>query len=131
MPAENRKCCFELLACMLVVKSSAFTRATMDSKQYGDFLVCITSQKIKGFFFKAGRMVFIIVINTSCSGICYAIHAQQNFLHYACALFEFLPGINNITNALTVGIYSYNIPLKITKILSFSLIIHISDASIN
>ena len=29
------KCCFELLECMLVVKSSAFTRAITHLKQFG------------------------------------------------------------------------------------------------
>ena len=32
---QKQKCCFELLDCMLVVKSSAFMRAIMHSKQYG------------------------------------------------------------------------------------------------
>ena len=43
MPAKNWKCCFELLDCMLVVKSSDFTRVIMHSKQHGGLLVCVTS----------------------------------------------------------------------------------------
>ena len=39
---EKRKCCFELLDGMLLVKSSAFTRAIMHSKQYGGVLVRVT-----------------------------------------------------------------------------------------
>ena len=42
-PPKKRKYCFELLDCMLVVKSSAFTRAIMHSKQYCGVLVCVTS----------------------------------------------------------------------------------------
>ena len=70
-------------------------------------------KKAKGYFFKAGRPVFIIAINTSSSGICFAINAWQKFFRIplepygACALFEFLLGINGETKALAVGIYSY------------------------
>ena len=39
--------------------------------------------KIKGYFLKPGRPVFIIVINTSYSGVCYRIYAQQKFLNNA------------------------------------------------
>ena len=39
--------------------------------------------KIKGYFFQPGRPVFIIVINTSCSGVCYRIYARQKFLNNA------------------------------------------------
>ena len=42
-PLKNRSACFELLDCMLVVKSSAFTRAIMHSKQYDGVLVHVTS----------------------------------------------------------------------------------------
>ena len=64
-------------------------------------------------YFKPGRLVFIIVINTSCLGICYAIYARQKFFHNALrpngarALFEFLPDINSVINVLTLSIYSY------------------------
>ena len=34
---------------------------------------------LKKHFFKPGRPIFIIVINTSCSGICYAIYARRKF----------------------------------------------------
>ena len=39
--------------------------------------------KIKGYFLKPCRPVFIIVINTSCSGVCYRIYARQKFLNNA------------------------------------------------
>ena len=39
--------------------------------------------KVKGYFLKPGRLVFIIVINTSCSGVCYRIYARQKFLNNA------------------------------------------------
>ena len=39
--------------------------------------------KINRYFFQPGRPVFIIVINTSCSGVCYRIYARQNFLNNA------------------------------------------------
>ena len=61
-----------------------------------------------------GTDCLFIVVNTSCSGICFAIYAWQKFFHNPLApngsraLFEFLPGINSETNALTLGIYSYN-----------------------
>ena len=68
--------------------------------------------KIKGYFLKLGRPVFIIVINTSCSGVCYRIYTQQKFLNNALmALWhylEFLLCVYPATNALTIGIYSYN-----------------------
>ena len=35
--------------------------------------------KRKGCFLKPDRPVFIIVINTSCSGVCYRIYARQKF----------------------------------------------------
>ena len=41
--------------------------------------------KINRYFFQPGRPVFIIVINTSCSGVCYRIYARQNFLNNALA----------------------------------------------
>ena len=41
--------------------------------------------KIKGYFLKPDRPVFIIVINTSCSGVCYRIYARQKFLNNALA----------------------------------------------
>ena len=41
--------------------------------------------KINRYFFQPGRLVFIIVINTSCSGICYRIYARQKFLNNALA----------------------------------------------
>ena len=41
--------------------------------------------KINRYFFQPGRPVFIIVINTSCSGVCYRIYAWQNFLNNALA----------------------------------------------
>ena len=56
-------------------------------------------------------MVVIIVISTSCSGIFYINYACKKFIYSALApygalpLFEFLPGINSVTNALTLGIY--------------------------
>ena len=42
--------------------------------------------KINRYFFQLGRPVFIIVINTSCSGVCYRIYARHNFLNNALAL---------------------------------------------
>ena len=67
--------------------------------------------KINRYFFQPGRPVFIIVINTSCSGVCYRIYARQIILpsrltalwHYL----EFLPGVYPVTNALTLSIYYY------------------------
>ena len=56
----------------------------------------VSPHNIKGYFFKPGGPVFIIVINTSCLGICYTIYAWQKFFHNALmlngalALFEFL-----------------------------------------
>ena len=41
--------------------------------------------KINRYFFQPGRPVFIIVINTSCSGVCYRIYAWQKFLNNALA----------------------------------------------
>ena len=41
--------------------------------------------KINRYFFQPGRPVFIIVINTSCSGVCYRIYARQKFLNNALA----------------------------------------------
>ena len=37
--------------------------------------------KIKTCFLKPDRSVFIIVINTSCSGVCYRIYARQKFFN--------------------------------------------------
>ena len=54
--------------------------------------------KINRYFFQPGRPVFIIVINTSCSGVCYRIYARQKFLNNtlapngALALFEIFAG---------------------------------------
>ena len=42
-------------------------------------------EKIIRYFFQPGRPVFIIVINTSCSGVCYRIYAWQKFLNNALA----------------------------------------------
>ena len=57
--------------------------------------------KIKGYFLKLGRPVFIIVINSSCSGVCYRIYARQKF--------QIMPERRYpVTNALTIGIYYYN-----------------------
>ena len=53
--------------------------------------------KINRYFFQPGRLVFIIVINTSCSGL-------TALWHYL----EFLPGVYPVTNALTLSIYYYN-----------------------
>ena len=110
MPALNRKCCFEFLVWKFVcfyVSDHAFKTIWRPP--------CLCHLiKIKGHFFKVCRLVFIKVINTSCSCICFAIYAWQKFFHNALspngahALFELLPGINSETNALTVGIYSYN-----------------------
>ena len=108
MPAKNQKCCFKLFDCMLVVKSSTFTRAINAFKTIWRLPCLCHLIKEKGYFYKAGRPVFIIAINTSCSGICFAIYAWQKFFHNALgpygtrALFGFLPGINSKTNALTV-----------------------------
>ena len=41
--------------------------------------------KIKACFLKPDRPVFIIVINTSCSGVCYRIYARQKFFNNALA----------------------------------------------
>ena len=41
--------------------------------------------KIKASFLKPDRLVFIIVINTSCSGVCYRIYARQKFFNNALA----------------------------------------------
>ena len=73
------------------------TRAIMHSKQYGGSLVCHLI-KVKGYFFQPGRPVFIIVINTSCLGVCYRIYTRQKFLNNALmpngalALFEIFAG---------------------------------------
>ena len=59
-------------------------------------------KKIKACFLKPDRSVFIIVINTSCSGVCYRIYARQKFFNNALALWhylEFLPGVYPVTNA--------------------------------
>ena len=54
--------------------------------------------KIKGYFFQPGRLVFIIVINTSFLAVCYRIYAWQKFLNNArapngaLALFEIFAG---------------------------------------
>ena len=67
--------------------------------------------KINRYFFQPGRPVFIIVINTSCSGVCYRIYARQKFLNNALTALwhylEFLPGVYPVTNALTLSIYYY------------------------
>ena len=71
----------------------------------------VSPHKNKGIFH---RPVFIIVINTSCLGVCYRIYARQKFLNNALApdgtvdYLEFLPGVYPVTNALTISIYSYN-----------------------
>ena len=52
--------------------------------------------KIKACFLKPDRPVFIIVINTSCSGL-------TALWHYL----EFLSGVYPVTNALTLSIYYY------------------------
>ena len=41
--------------------------------------------KIKAYFLKPDRSVFIIEINTSCSGVCYRIYARQKFFNNALA----------------------------------------------
>ena len=41
--------------------------------------------KRKACFLKPDRPVFIIVINTSCSGVCYRIYARQRFFNNALA----------------------------------------------
>ena len=41
--------------------------------------------KIKACFLKPDRPAFIIVINTSCSGVCYRIYARQKFFTNALA----------------------------------------------
>ena len=74
---------FRLFDCMSVVRLSAFTRAIMHSKQYGGVLVSFHLIKIKACFLKPDRPVFIIVINTSCSGVCYRIYAWQKFFNNA------------------------------------------------
>ena len=109
MPVKNRKCYFEFVDRKFVCfyeRDHAFKTIWR--------LPCLCRLiKIKGYFFKPGRLVFIIVINISCSGIFYAIYARQKFFHddllpnSARALFEFLLGINSVTNALTLSIYSY------------------------
>ena len=54
--------------------------------------------KINGYFFQPSRPVFIIVIKTSCSGICYRIYTRQKILNNtlapdgALALFEIFAG---------------------------------------
>ena len=58
--------------------------------------------KINRYFFQLGRPVFIIVINTSCSGVCYR-RLLTALWHYL----EFLPGVYPVTNALTLSIYYY------------------------
>ena len=45
----------------------------------------VSPHKNKGYFFQPGRPVFIIVINTSCLGVCYRIYARQKFLNNALA----------------------------------------------
>ena len=39
-------------------------------------------EKINRYFFQPGRPVFIIVINTSCSGVCYRIYALTLSIYY-------------------------------------------------
>ena len=85
---------------------------------YFYFLSCIQNNmavpclchliKIKGYFFQPGRPVFIIVINTSCSGVCYRIYAWPSRLTALWHYLKFLPGVYPVTNALTIGIYYYN-----------------------
>ena len=110
MPTLNRKCFFEFL----VWKFVCFYESDHALKTIWQLPCSCHLIKIKGHFFKPGRPVFIIVINTSCSGICYAIYARQTFFHNglmpnsAPALFEFLPCINSVTNGLTLSIYSYS-----------------------
>ena len=41
--------------------------------------------KINRYFFQPGRPVFVIVINTSCSSVCYRIYGRQSFLNNALA----------------------------------------------
>ena len=54
--------------------------------------------KIHRYFFQPGGPVFIIVINTSCSGVCYRMYARQKFFnnalvpHGALALFGIFAG---------------------------------------
>ena len=113
-PLKNGKCCFELLDCMLVVKSSAFFKSDHAFKTIWRRPCLCHLIKIKGYFLKPGRPVFIMVINTTCSGVCYRIYARQNYLTMPSCLtalwhyFEFLPGVYPVINALTIGIYSYS-----------------------
>ena len=71
--------------------------------------------KIKACFLKPDRPIFIIVINTSCSGVCYRIYARQKFFNNALApngalaLFGIFAGVYPVTNARARGIYYYNI----------------------
>ena len=78
MPALNRKCCFEFS----VWKFVCFYESVHAFKTIWRLPCLCYLIKIKGHFFKVGNGI--------------------------CVLFEFLPGINSETNALTVGIYSYN-----------------------
>ena len=109
-PALNRKCCFKFH----IWKFVCFYESDHAFKTIWPLSCSCYLIKIKRHFFKVRRPVLIIAINTSCSGICFAINARQKSFHNALpsigthALFAFLLGINSKTNAPTVGIYSYN-----------------------
>ena len=93
-PLKKRKCRFEFL----VWKFVHFYEGDHAFKTIWRLPCLCHLVKIKGFFFQPGRPVFIIVINTSCSGVCLTA-----LWHYL----KFLPGVYRVTNTLTIGIYYY------------------------
>ena len=48
--------------------------------------------KINKYFFQPGRPVFIIVINTSCSCVCYRIYALTLSIYYYSKILSFYVG---------------------------------------
>ena len=70
--------------------------------------------QIKACFLKPDRPVFIIVINTSCSGVCYRIYARQKFFNNvlapdgALALFGIFAGRISCNKRPHTQYYYYN-----------------------
>ena len=93
-PLKNHKCRFKFL----VWKFIHFYEGDHAFKTIWQLTCLCHLIKIKGYFFQPGRPVFIIVITTSCSGVCYRIYARQKFLNNghtpdgALALFEIFAG---------------------------------------
>ena len=76
---------FRLLDCMSVVKIVCFYKSDHAFKTIWWRPCSFHLRKIKACFLKPDRPVFIIVINTSCSGVCYRIYARQKFFNNALA----------------------------------------------